>query len=142
MTTVFSPFPLQKTVCQRYLGNPFDSLGGDGIVEVKGDTNMNDNGKTLSIEEQLFQAKKEVERWKSIAIYLLDCHAATAGYDGTIKSVSKSRKERFASILEEGIALFEGMKMPRQSPVWGDDKGPEARVLERSKNAIRDIRGS
>ena len=101
---------------------------------------MTPDGKTLSVEEQLFLAKKEAERWKNIAVYLLDCHAATAGYDGQLKSVAKSRKERFASILEEGIALFEGTKMPRNGPVWGVPTSCEERVLERSRNAIKAIR--
>ena len=104
---------------------------------------MTPDGKTLSMEEQLFVAKKEAERWKGVALYLLDCHAATAGYDGQLKSVSKSRKKRFASILEKGIALVEGTEMPRRSiPVWGDIRGQEASVLERCRRDIEYIKES
>lgn len=103
---------------------------------------MTPDGKTLSVEEQLFRAKKETERWKNIAIYLLDCHAATAGYDGQLKSTSKSRKTRFLSILEKGIALFEGTEMPRTSPVYGDNMGPEARVIDRCRRDIEYIKES
>lgn len=47
------------------------------------------------MEEDL---KQHIENWKAIAVYLADCHAATAGYDGELKSTSNSRRERFAAI--------------------------------------------
>lgn len=103
---------------------------------------MTPDGKILSLEEQLFVAKQEAKRWKDIALYFLDCHAATAGYDGQLKSVAKSRKLRFASILEKGISLVEGKEMPRTEPGAWDGHNPQDRVLKRCQNAIDEIRGT
>lgn len=36
--------------------------------------------------------------WRSLALWLADCHAATAEYDGTLASTSMSRKRRLAKI--------------------------------------------
>lgn len=35
--------------------------------------------------------------WKALALWLADCQAATAEYDGTLKSTSKSRRRRLQS---------------------------------------------
>lgn len=41
----------------------------------------------------------EVRYWRNVAIYLADCHAATA-YDYEPKSVSKSKRDRIIGLLE------------------------------------------
>lgn len=50
--------------------------------------------------------------WKDIALYLADCHAATADHDGMLKSCSTIRRERFASICEKAMALIDGRNVP------------------------------
>ena len=42
--------------------------------------------------------EQEVKNWKSIALWLADCHAATATYDGMLKSCSAARRKWFKSI--------------------------------------------
>ena len=50
--------------------------------------------------------------WKNIALYLADCHAATAEYDGLLKSCSNSRRDRFASICDKTLALLDCRDVP------------------------------
>lgn len=45
--------------------------------------------------------------WKAIALYLADCHAANAGYDALLSSVSKSRRKRYADICKTAADLLE-----------------------------------
>lgn len=46
--------------------------------------------------------------WKQIALYLADCHAATAEYDGQLASVSRSRKNRLVSICHTAAEQIRG----------------------------------
>lgn len=43
-----------------------------------------------------------------VAAYLASCHAATLEYDGSLKSISRARKDRFTSIAEKAADLMEG----------------------------------
>ena len=48
--------------------------------------------------DALNDQRKELEYWRKVAAYLASCHAATAEYDGQLSGISRSRKERYASI--------------------------------------------
>jgi hypothetical protein len=50
----------------------------------------------------------EPTRWKELALYLADCCAATAEYDGELKSTSKVRRERLARICEKAAVAIRG----------------------------------
>lgn len=71
--------------------------------------------------------------WKAIALYLAYCHAATAEYDGVLKSCSKSRRDRLAAICEKTMDLIR---------LKGDVCHPvdERRVVERLSGAIVRLR--
>lgn len=59
---------------------------------------------------------RERDYWKAVAIYLADCHAATAEADGSMSGVSKSRKKRYASICALAAeALQGGFSRPHQT---------------------------
>ena len=62
-------------------------------------------------QNELDQARKEAEHWKKVASYLASCHAATAEYDGQLKSTSQARKNRFKSICTTAADLLEGKKL-------------------------------
>jgi hypothetical protein len=55
-------------------------------------------------------AEQEAAHWKSIALYLADCHAATAY--GLPKSTGKSARARFKNICESALKMIEGTEMP------------------------------
>lgn len=38
--------------------------------------------------------------WEELAMFLADCHAATARHEGTLRRTSKHSRERFADICE------------------------------------------
>ena len=42
---------------------------------------------------------RELDYWRGLAIYLADCHAATAEREGTLSSCSASRRDRFVNLL-------------------------------------------
>lgn len=59
-----------------------------------------------------FDLKMEIDYWRSVAVYLADCHAATA-YEYEPKSTSKARRNRMISIMTTCIdALPDLPKMP------------------------------
>lgn len=72
--------------------------------------------------------------WKSIALYLADCHAATAEYDGALSSTSKTRRERFASICEKALAAIRSGALPDER---GTIRVDQARIENRLEGAIR-----
>lgn len=76
----------------------------------------------------------EAEYWKAVAIYLAECHAATAGYDGSLTSTSKSRKLRFADICEIAAKALDGHFDKKRI---GDSKD----VANRCRSAASEIRG-
>ena len=45
--------------------------------------------------------------WEALALWLADCHAATAEYDGNLKSTSASRKRRLRSICAKTLDAIE-----------------------------------
>jgi hypothetical protein len=61
---------------------------------------------------------EDAERWKGIALYLADCHAATAG--SLPKATSKSARARFVNICDKALQMLEGKEMPPRSGVRYD----------------------
>lgn len=59
-------------------------------------------------EMDIHDLTKERDYWRTVAIYLADCHAATAEHDGQLSGISKSRRERYASICEKANEALRG----------------------------------
>lgn len=59
--------------------------------------------------------QKEVDRWKAIALYLADAHAATAEQEAITKSVSQSRKKRHFDICLRAVNMIESHEVPIHS---------------------------
>jgi hypothetical protein len=72
----------------------------------------------------------EAHYWRNVAIYLADCHAATA-YDYEAKSASKSRRSRMISILNTCVAALN--KHPTKC---GDHPRSEQDVMDRCNKTI------
>lgn len=60
------------------------------------------------MSEELKKLEKERDYWKRVAAYLAGCHAATLSYDGSLKSVSRARLDRFVSITRIAADMMEG----------------------------------
>lgn len=78
---------------------------------------------------------KEAERWKEFALWLADCHAATAEHDGRLKVTSPSRRERFVSICQSALAFIEKSEAPGTIGIVGYFRGVEA-VRARLKSVV------
>ncbi len=77
---------------------------------------------------------EERDFWKGMALYLADCHAATATYDGELKSCSKSRQERLVSICKTAAeAIREGRLLGRRLPSREDVLGRLDKVIQAGK---------
>ena len=72
----------------------------------------------------------ELHYWRQVAIYLADCHAATA-FEYEVKSASKSRRKRMISILETCVAAMN--KHPNKC---GDMPRSEKDVTDRCMKTI------
>lgn len=70
-------------------------------------------------------------RWREIALYLADCLAATAEYETSLASVSKSRKQRHRQICRRAVELLKG-----EHP-FSDGRSLES-VLDRLEQASRE----
>jgi hypothetical protein len=77
----------------------------------------------------------EAERWKAIAFYLADCHAATAEHEGALSRTRRSSRLRFRSICEKAIFFLSG-NYPRDHC---ESESGQARILERLKEAMDEI---
>ncbi len=73
----------------------------------------------------------DAEYWKAVALYLADCHAATAEYDGTLKSTSKARRERFVSICQAAMGFLS------RTGTISLNTGAEDRVMARLRDAVK-----
>lgn len=77
--------------------------------------------------------ERKLSHMESIAHYLADCHAATAEYDGTLKSVSNSRRKRFRDICKTTARMlrneYHGKRLPS---VDG-----QTRILDRLDGAVK-----
>jgi hypothetical protein len=77
------------------------------------------------------EAKQELNRWKAVALYLTDCHAAnTEG--GTPKRLNKNDQERFKTILEKAIGFIEG-DWPNHRHIVADPQ----KVLDRCREDLK-----
>lgn len=74
---------------------------------------------------------EEAERWKQIALYLADCHAATAY--SLPKSTSKSARKRFQSICATSLKMLQREVMPPQYKTTNLES-----VVKRLQGALRD----
>jgi len=52
-------------------------------------------------------AEQEAKRWKAVAVYLADCHAANA--ECPPKSLSKHNRRRYRGILEKAVGFLKGL---------------------------------
>jgi len=121
----------------KIMRGPFvdDLRDNNGVTEVYvGD------GKWMEVQQELMDRKSEAKRWKDIATYLFDCHAATAWSEGMKSTTSKSSRRRFISILETSIEFFLGRRSPRHPLVYAETRTPEQMVIDRAGDAIRDLR--
>jgi hypothetical protein len=78
------------------------------------------------------QLKRERDYWRKATAYLASCHAATAEYDGGLKSTSKSRLDRLKAICATAALMLKQQWHPRYD---ADGKTDIAR--ERCEKAAR-----
>lgn len=64
--------------------------------------------------EELERMEADRDRWREIALYLANCHAATAESDGQLSKTSAYSKRRLASICNHAADALDG-KMPENS---------------------------
>lgn len=67
--------------------------------------------------------------WKSIAMYLADCHAATGEHEALMSRTSRSSARRMRDICATAAQMARGERLARARP----DRG----VLDRLDNAVR-----
>lgn len=60
------------------------------------------------MRDEIKKLERERDYWMRVAAYLASCHAATLSYDGTLKSCSHSRRNRFESIVEIAADMMDG----------------------------------
>lgn len=60
------------------------------------------------MSDEIKNLTRERDYWMRVASYLASCHAATLSYDGTLKSCSRSRRDRFESIVEIAADMMAG----------------------------------
>lgn len=70
------------------------------------------------------------EYWKAVAFELADWHAATCQHEGSLKSVPRSRKLRYADICRQAAVMLEGRAMPNK--MHGD-------VIKRCRDAVSQV---
>lgn len=54
----------------------------------------------------LIEYAPQMAEWRSIALWLADCHAGTATYDGKLSTTSKARRERFKTICRDAAKML------------------------------------
>lgn len=77
--------------------------------------------------------------YQKIAIYLADCHAATATYDGMLRSTSKSRRKRFALICERAIGMLRSGHYAGPAKPIADISQSMAYVIRRLEEAVKEL---
>jgi hypothetical protein len=60
------------------------------------------------MSDEIKKLERERDYWKRVAAYLASCSAATLEYDGSLKSISRARKDRHISIAKKAADLMEG----------------------------------
>lgn len=79
--------------------------------------------------------KLTCDQWKKIALWALDCHAATGESHAIHKSGSKSDKRRQLAICERALELMESQTLEVLDPLYVD-RVRENRVRGRLGSAI------
>jgi hypothetical protein len=92
---------------------------------------LNNSEMERAIINVIMDVKKEKEHWLNTAVYLASCHAATLEDEGKRKSISKSSKRRFYSIVEKALSFLEGKSSPVRHGVGLESE------LEWTKNRCR-----
>ena len=69
----------------------------------------------IAHEKEILDLKNEVTRWKRIAFWLADCHAANL-HIAELKSCSKSERRRLKNIMTKAQGYLEGKESPKQPP--------------------------
>jgi hypothetical protein len=87
-------------------------------------------------EEGVRILRKELEQWKSVALYLADCHAATAAHAASVKSTPKSSRERLREICERALAM---VNREQTAPVCTQASDYAEYVRRSLVNAIADF---
>lgn len=59
----------------------------------------------------IFQLQVERDNWKRIALFLADCHAGTAAYDGNNAKTDRWRRKRLRDIARMTATLLEKGKL-------------------------------
>jgi len=62
----------------------------------------------IHLQNCVLNVINEYKRVHKQLLFMASCHAGTAEYDGTLKSTSATRRERFASICEQAVAMIDG----------------------------------
>ena len=62
------------------------------------------------LKKRVSALSTELNRWRALALWSLDCHAATGEEANGLKSLSKSRRARFRSICEGGLLAVKGLE--------------------------------
>jgi hypothetical protein len=60
------------------------------------------------VNDEIKNLTRERDYWMRVASYLASLHAATLSYDGTLKSCSRSRRDRYESIVETAADMMAG----------------------------------
>jgi hypothetical protein len=90
-------------------------------------------GQPNSLIALVRKAMQEIDYWKYVAAYMAECHAATAEYDGNLRSMSKSRRNRLATICKKAVRF-----MRREAvPTWADRQRPIEDTIERCEKAAQ-----
>lgn len=71
----------------------------------------------VALTNEVVRLRQQEVGLRGFVLWLADCHAATAEYDGTLKGTSRARRERFASLCVDAAEaidrLFTGDKKDR-----------------------------
>jgi len=87
-----------------------------------------------AVFRERINTRQELKRWKSIALYLADCHAANA--ECPPKSLSKHNRKRYKGILEKAVNYLKGCWPPWTTTSRVDDVDS---VIERCERAMEDL---
>jgi archaellum component FlaC len=82
------------------------------------------------LKKEIQEAKVEIERWKNVAGYLAECHAATA--EDLPKSYSRTRMLRYRFICQSAVEL-----LSRTEIVPVTSKFPDA--IERCRAIVEEL---
>jgi len=88
-----------------------------------------------SLQEEIDELEREVKRWKGVARWMADCHAANLSI-AQLSRTSKHEKGRLKSIMEKCARFIRGEEHPRNYPCRDLD-GELSSVLERLDDCIK-----